>query len=953
MVHGDLPSASDLAARHRVPDSEAAMLRELVEIELMDAFIARTMPSGDILEISERSRQHIVSRLGPGSVGNYQPGNINASLIRYVTGQLEDHPNRIERQQQAREDASSLRSITDEDELATTEQQQDPRQPTDPTSAINSQSRERSPSVPETAIHNGGASEHPSHTGTDVGLTKKGQNLLGLIYAIAEEKAKREGYIHRGVTCNSCNIIPIRGIRYRCANCVDYDLCEQCEALQMHPRTHLFYKVRVPAPFLGNPRKPQPVWYPGKPGSVLYPMNKEDKTKFCQQSGFQLPEVEALWEQFRCLAATDWPDDPLHYCMAISRHTFDRCFIPKSVTRPPPPNLIYDRIFAFYDADGNGLIGFEEFLMGIACLQHKGKEDRIRRVFDGYDIDRDGFVNRKDFLRIFKALFALNKELARDIINRLQDDDYDDDEARNIIASNQAISSAFTGTIPPGETLSEGQGKFLNQFGDHVPINEPVETITDDTRRHPVLDSLELYFPEAEENHGQEIIYQVIEDAINELLDPLFRMREDLDLQIIRTSEERKRFPEEITRIIDAGFWYHMLPLLQRFERKWRTNTRMTVHDRPGEAEKLMQYLKTSEQFKKFDPSHESHDFASGPPSELKEAPTARSEYEHHTRLSTPELPGASQVQEAGIFLVPVEDQAEMIVRSGMSDAELADRDFQWHQCRSEGCWQDINIELMGDVMERRQHRDGDQRRIDNDLRLRVLRRRSLSNASSDASTAGLVFDHNEWDIVINEDPEENPGNFTPDYNGADGSSQASTHEFKLVECPTDPTLPQNRLDEAEAVSEQSILFPVNLIHIGSQASGLPSHSPPSSPFPDTPAFFPAIPTEPHQPSSPSPDIPAFFPAIPDEPAQLAAAKPKFKEKRHFVRYGSMSRLRPHTPPPLERLKELALIEMLKDQESKRGGWGRIGWEEFEEIMKGPKGQALGFLNSWSEMAIF
>lgn len=132
----------------------------------------------------------------------------------------------------------------------------------------------------------------PQDTGiSDYSVTpetaKENQNLLNLLYLIAEvsfthgffgvythganpqDQAKREGYVHRGVSCNSCSVQPIRGIRYRCANCVDFDLCENCEALESHPRTHLFYKVRIPAQFLGNPRHVQPPSYPGKPGNML------------------------------------------------------------------------------------------------------------------------------------------------------------------------------------------------------------------------------------------------------------------------------------------------------------------------------------------------------------------------------------------------------------------------------------------------------------------------------------------------------------------------------------------------------------------------------------------------------------------------------------------------------------------------------------------------------------
>lgn len=78
------------------------------------------------------------------------------------------------------------------------------------------------------------------------------------------------------MTCNNCQIIPIRGIRYRCANCLDYDLCEVCEALDAcHPKTHLFYKIRIPAPFIGNPRHAQTPCYPGKPQLMAMSLNLE------------------------------------------------------------------------------------------------------------------------------------------------------------------------------------------------------------------------------------------------------------------------------------------------------------------------------------------------------------------------------------------------------------------------------------------------------------------------------------------------------------------------------------------------------------------------------------------------------------------------------------------------------------------------------------------------------
>ncbi|KAG0052533.1 hypothetical protein BGZ83_002463 [Gryganskiella cystojenkinii] len=50
-----------------------------------------------------------------------------------------------------------------------------------------------------------------------------------------------------GVICDGCNE-DIYGIRYKCGNCPDYDLCGNCEALPnpIHDPTHIFLKIRKP-----------------------------------------------------------------------------------------------------------------------------------------------------------------------------------------------------------------------------------------------------------------------------------------------------------------------------------------------------------------------------------------------------------------------------------------------------------------------------------------------------------------------------------------------------------------------------------------------------------------------------------------------------------------------------------------------------------------------------------
>nr|XP_022323351.1 next to BRCA1 gene 1 protein-like isoform X1 [Crassostrea virginica]XP_022323352.1 next to BRCA1 gene 1 protein-like isoform X1 [Crassostrea virginica] len=56
-------------------------------------------------------------------------------------------------------------------------------------------------------------------------------------------------YYHCGVLCDNCNKV-IVGARYKCCNCGDYDLCEECENISgVHDHTHVFIKLRRPIKF--------------------------------------------------------------------------------------------------------------------------------------------------------------------------------------------------------------------------------------------------------------------------------------------------------------------------------------------------------------------------------------------------------------------------------------------------------------------------------------------------------------------------------------------------------------------------------------------------------------------------------------------------------------------------------------------------------------------------------
>jgi len=429
---------------------EAETLRRELELGFLIFYFWRHMSPGPI---TNEQRDILFSELQRD--GDFSRINIYTALLRHQEGQLMrsiEHWTGV--QQQRGELASNHESVPLRQGTAT-----------DMASGLSE--------GPQTMMDD--ESEHSwrgelNETDDGKEADREGQSLLNLLYRIAEEQARKDGYVHRRVTCNSCNMMPIRGIRYHCANCLDYDLCEQCEGMQIHPKTHLFYKIRIPAPFIRNPKQPEPLWYPGKPAAVNHTLDKQAMTSICKDTGYQVAEVEALWEQFRCLAATEWLDDPGHYCLAIDRHTFNKCFVPQTSLRPSPPNLIYDRMFSFYDTDGNNLIGFQEFILGLASLTKKIPGARQKRLFKGYDINNDGYVDRKDFLRLFRAYYSLTRELTRDVLAAMEDD-VSENGARDIVLGSQPISSAFTSAIPQGERPRAPQGKVQDNFGDYTTFD--------------------------------------------------------------------------------------------------------------------------------------------------------------------------------------------------------------------------------------------------------------------------------------------------------------------------------------------------------------------------------------------------------------------------------------------------------------------------------------------------
>jgi hypothetical protein len=56
--------------------------------------------------------------------------------------------------------------------------------------------------------------------------------------------------VHHGVVCDGCDVTPIKGLRFKCSTCPNYDLCQTCKDKALHPE-HQFQSLQTTlfAPF--------------------------------------------------------------------------------------------------------------------------------------------------------------------------------------------------------------------------------------------------------------------------------------------------------------------------------------------------------------------------------------------------------------------------------------------------------------------------------------------------------------------------------------------------------------------------------------------------------------------------------------------------------------------------------------------------------------------------------
>ena len=70
-------------------------------------------------------------------------------------------------------------------------------------------------------------------------------------------------------------------------------------------------------------------------------------------------------------------------------------------------SIFAENVFKTFDTNADGSIDFREFLCVIS-ISYKGKiEERLERVFNMYDLDRDGFVTKEEMVGILKSIYKM------------------------------------------------------------------------------------------------------------------------------------------------------------------------------------------------------------------------------------------------------------------------------------------------------------------------------------------------------------------------------------------------------------------------------------------------------------------------------------------------------------------------------------------------------------------
>jgi len=72
--------------------------------------------------------------------------------------------------------------------------------------------------------------------------------------------------------------------------------------------------------------------------------------------------------------------------------------------------MLGERMFSVCDRDHDNWINFEDFVLSVALLTHGTKDDRLKLIFQMYDVENKGVITRGELEMMFNSFRSIHSE---------------------------------------------------------------------------------------------------------------------------------------------------------------------------------------------------------------------------------------------------------------------------------------------------------------------------------------------------------------------------------------------------------------------------------------------------------------------------------------------------------------------------------------------------------------